>query len=211
MTVKLYQLRNDDYPEIFVGTTTQDLNRRFNQHKNKVSGDSKPFFDSDCKLSKGNVRISEIEDLGFISQKEASYILDDYVYRYAFICVNKTKDQIESEKMDKQSILMKKYYIENKQKHKEKVKEYQKTEKRQDYLAKYKEEHKEEIKEKQKEYRDGHKEELKEKSKAKPKKEVTPEQKEKLHAKAKRYRDANKEKEKARHQRFLENKKLAFD
>jgi hypothetical protein len=135
---KIYKLICDNSDLIYIGSTTQPLYKRLNQHKKRKECSSKKLFEL------GNVKIILIEDFKCKNKenlmKKEQYYIDKYKNNiintinaytdqkeYYIKYYNNNKDKIKDYYINNKNKLKEKrkdYYINNKDKQKEKFKEY---------------------------------------------------------------------------------------
>ena len=213
---KIYKIVSTETKNIYIGSTTQNLKKRLNNHKS----DYKRYINGkyhyitsyeiikylDCKI----LEIRSLDNTTKNDLKEAEKIEIKNNMCCVNICIpNNTKREYREQHKEE----IKLYREENKakikeyrDKNKDKLKEYR--DKNKEYQKQYKEQHKEELKLYQKQYREENKEyqkQYKEQHKDKIKlykKQYTEENK----AKIKEYRDKNKDKLKEYRERLKDKK-----
>ena len=168
---KIYKLVSDHTDEIYIGSTIQKLSQRLTKHvsdfrKGRNKCTSKKLFEL------GKVKIILIENVPCNSKEEL--LKHERNYIETMVCVNKvipgrTDAEYYHDNKDKHKEYMKEYCLKNKDKIKEYKKEY--CLKNNDKIKESKKEHyhknKDKIKEKLKEYRLNNKDKLKEYNKVK--------------------------------------------
>lgn len=189
---KIYKIISNMGDEIYIGSTTQPLHKRFSKHKSdfKCWQNKKTNYTSSFQLFEKfgieNCKIILIEE--FPCENKDQLRAKEQFYIDSMICVNKYNSFLTPQKKKEQD---KEYYELNKEKILEKVKEYREKnkEKISELNKEYCEKNKEMILEYQKEYREKHQEKKKIQDK-----EYRENNKEKISEYQKEYRENNKEK-----------------
>jgi hypothetical protein len=187
---KIYSLRSYQTDDIYIGSTTNPLSKRFYQHKSKYNrwlNDSYHYVSS-FELFKYDDVYYELIECFPCNSKDELYKREGEITRETENCVNKfiagrTAREWRDDNKEVIKEKSKEYYENNKEKVKENRKEY--YENNQEVIKeknkKYYEDNKEVISEKQKQYNEDNKEKIK---------EYYEQNKEKM----KQYREANKNK-----------------
>lgn len=174
---KIYKLLCDD-GHYYIGSTTQKLNHRFNNHKTSAKTGTSKAYTYINSIGWDKVKIELIEDYPCTIKSELNEREEYYISQSKSdeLCLNINSALLTEEKRKEN---MKKYYEEHKEeiieKHRdyieenrEKVNEYQaqyrldNAEKRREYSRQYALEHPEEIKEAKKKYNEENKEKINE-------------------------------------------------
>jgi len=146
---KIYKIVSPNTEKIYIGSTTQKLNRRLSKHE----GSSSLYCSSKEIIILGGSKIELIEDYPCNNKKELLEREQFYIDLYKTICVNKN-NTIMDENSKKQ--YHKTYY----EKNKEDIQAYKKTyrENNRENIQAYKENNKEAIRAYEKDYREKNKE-----------------------------------------------------
>jgi len=186
---KIYAIRSHQTDEIYIGSTTQSLSKRFSNHKSKyklyLDGNLKKYLTSSKILQYDDAYIELFEEYPcdnkiMLNKREGEIIRLNN-------CVNKCIAGQTSKEQKRE------YYEKNKDKMREKQKEYwkQNKDKMREYCKEYYEQNKEQIKDKNTEYREQNKEKIKDKNK-----KYYEQNKEKIKEQKREYYEQNKEKNK---------------
>ena len=176
---KIYSIRSHQTDDIYIGSTTNPLSKRFYQHKSKYNKwvNGSKDYTSSFELFKYNDVYYELIECFPCNSKDELHKREGEITRETENCVNKfiAGRTVREWRDDNKEVIKEKskeYYENNKEKVKENRKEYY-------------ENNQEVIKEKMKERYEQNKEKLK---------EYYEQNKEKLKEKIKKYREANKNK-----------------
>jgi hypothetical protein len=190
---KIYVLRSHQTEDIYIGSTTTKLSKRFHNHKSKFKlwkNEKYPYTTSFELMKYDDVYIELLQGYSCDSKMELHKREGEFIR--SVDCVNKnvagrTRKEYRDENKDKISEQKKEWREENKDIRKEQQKEYyqENKDKRKEYGKEYYQENKDKIKEKNKEYYEANKDKIK---------IQTKEYRENNKDKKKEYREENKDK-----------------
>ena len=112
----IYEIKCNETNEIYIGSTTQLIKQRINEHKHKKTCRSNQI------IERNNYVVNILEELEFIDIKELRIREQNYID--TIICINKFKAFYTDEDKKERQINKKIYYQKNKDKKKEYQKEY---------------------------------------------------------------------------------------
>ena len=148
---KVYCIRNSVNDEIYVGSTTQRLSKRFSKHKSDMKVLTGKLYREMINVGVENFYIELIENYPCSSKEELNKREGEYIRQMGTLnyqVSGRTRQEYREENRDKQRERAKAYYHNNKEKELERTRVYR-------------ENNVEKEKERQKKYHDIHKEETK--------------------------------------------------
>ena len=153
---KIYCIRNSVNDEVYVGSTTQKLSKRFSKHKSDMKVLTGKLYQEMLNVGIENFYIELIElcpcnTKEELNKKEGEYIRQMGTLNYQVS--GRTRQEYREENREKERARSKGYYYKNREKVLERVKEYRENnvEKEKERQNKYHDEHKEETKQKRSE------------------------------------------------------------
>ena len=160
---KIYKLCSNQTDQIYIGSTTQELSKRFQSHKGNYSlylKDKYQYISSFEIIKFDDVYIELIQEYPCESKTELEKY-EGQIIKNTINCINtrvagRTIKEYKKEHPEKVT----KYYQQNKEKVKQRAKEYKLNNK--EKIKKYNENNKEKIKETRKKYREDNKDKIKE-------------------------------------------------
>jgi len=92
MLIKIYKIVNNITNEVYIGSTTQPLYRRWNDHKQRSKRLTGPYCSSKILFDKygaNNCSIVLEHEQDVINREHANKLEREYIDRYSDVCVNK--------------------------------------------------------------------------------------------------------------------------
>ena len=148
---KIYCIRNSVNDEIYVGSTTQRLSKRFSKHKSDMKVLTGKLYQEMTNVGTEHFYIELIENYPCNSKEERNKKEGEYIREMGTLnyqVSGRTRQEYREENREKQRARAKNYYYNNREQELERGR-------------KYKENNAEKIKEKQKNYTEDHKEQTK--------------------------------------------------
>ena len=145
---KIYCIRNSINDEIYVGSTTQRLSKRFSKHKSDMKVLSGKLYQKMNNVGIENFYIELIENYPCNSKEELNKREGEYIRKMGTLnyqVSGRTRQEYREENREKEQLRHKVYYANNKEKELERVKKYKENnvEKEKERWKKYNDEHKE--------------------------------------------------------------------